>query len=316
MSRFWKITGLVVLAVVVITASCGTGFLVGAALRGAPLAGIGKDAVAVVYVEGAIQSGDQGGVFGGGGAYSDQILRWLQRAQDDRSVKAVVLRVDSPGGGVTASDEIRNQVLKVQQKKPVVASFGSLAASGGYYISAPATKIVANETTITGSIGVITIVPNVQGLLEKLGVETYVFTSGPHKDETAGLRPLTEADRKVLQGTIDEAYGRFVSVVSQGRKMSQEAVKGLADGRIYTGKQAKELGLVDEIGDLAEATRLAAELGGIKGDPRVVRYRSGGGFLSGSGSALLGWLRLPSVAIPFTGGGQGAFSMQYLYLVP
>lgn len=314
MSSFWKVSCLVVLIGLVIAGACGAGVLIGAALRTGPLEGIGKDAVAVVYVEGPIQSGQDAGLFGAGAAYSDTIIRWLRRAQEDGSVKAVVLRVDSPGGGITASDEIRNQVVKLAQIKPVVASFGAVAASGGYYVSAPAKKVYANETSITGSIGAISIVPNVQGLLEKLGIETYVFKSGPQKDETTGLRPLTEADRKVLQGMIDDAYERFVYVVSEGRGMNADAVRRAADGRIYTGKQAKALGLVDEIGDLPEAIQGAAKLGGIKGEPRVIRFRADGVF-SGASSALLGWLGLPAQP-PLPGLNQSAFSLHYLFLVP
>ena len=314
MKRFWTVLGVILLVGIVAGASCSVGVFLGAALGENAFSGIGRDTVAVVYVEGAIQSGESSGPFASGGAYSDQIVRWLQRAERDPAVKAVVLRVDSPGGGVTASDEIRNQIVKLKATKPVVASMGSLAASGGYYVSAPATKIVTNETTLTGSIGVITVVPNLEGLMEKLGIGATVFTSGPHKDETAGLRPLTEADRKILQDMVDEAFDRFVSIVSEGRAMSKEAVRKLADGRIYTGRQALELGLADRVGDLPEAIQLAADLGGIRGEARVVRYRSGGLFSSAS-SAILDRLGLPPLT-PLSGGGKAPFSVQYLYLVP
>lgn len=262
---------------------------------------------------GGIQGGEGGGVLSTDGAYADRIIRWLRRAETDRSVKAVVLRVDSPGGGVTASDEIHNAVVKLKAQKPVVASFGSLAASGGYYISAPANKIVSNETSLTGSIGVISVVPNMKGLLEKLGVEMYIFTSGQHKDETAGLRPLTEEDKQVLQWIVDESYRRFVTVVAGGRNLPEARVRTLADGRVYTGRQAKDASLVDQLGDLPEAIDLAAELGGIKGSPRIVRYRSGG-LLSGGASNLLGLLPLTGLAPG--AGGQSPFSLQYRYLVP
>lgn len=314
MKRFWTVLGVILLVGIVAGASCSVGVFLGAALGENALSGMGRDAVAVVYVEGTIQSGESSGLFATGGAYSDQIVRWLRRAERDPSVKAVVLRVDSPGGGVTASDEIRNQIVKLKATKPVVASMGSLAASGGYYVSAPATTLVTNETTLTGSIGVITIVPNLEGLMEKLGIEATVFTSGPHKDETAGLRPLTEADRKILQEMVNQAFDRFVTVVSEGRGMSEEAVRKLADGRIYTGRQALGLGLADRVGDLPEAIRLAADLGGIRGEARVVRYRSGGLFSSAS-SAILDRLGLPPLT-PLTGGGKAPFSVQYLYLVP
>ncbi|MEK7216474.1 MAG: S49 family peptidase, partial [Chloroflexota bacterium] len=183
MKDFWKNAlkgcGCLVVVGLVAAVSCAGGMAMGGA-GGAEFGAPGRDAVAVVYVEGAIQGGDGGGVLSSEGAYADRIIRWLRRAETDRSVKAVVLRVDSPGGGVTASDEIHNAVVKLKAQKPVVASFGSLAASGGYYISAPANKIVSNETSLTGSIGVISVVPNMKGLLEKLGVEMYIFTSGQH----------------------------------------------------------------------------------------------------------------------------------------
>lgn len=315
MKNVLKGCGCAILVVLVVGVSCATGMaMAGLAGGSGSLPVAGRDAVAVVYVEGAIQSGDGGGVFSSEGAHSDRIIQYLRQAGDDRSVRAVVLRVDSPGGGVTASDEIHNAVVKLKETKPVVASFGSLAASGGYYISAPATKIVSNDTSLTGSIGVITVVPNVKELLEKLGVEMLVLTSGPHKDETSGLRPLTEEDRAILQGIVDESYRRFVTVVASGRGMPEEQVRRLADGRVYTGRQARAAGLVDQAGDLPEAIDLAAQLGGIKGTPRVVRYRGGGGLLSGGPSNLLGLLPLTGLTAP--SGGQAPFSLQYRYLVP
>ncbi len=316
MTRFLKYLGLLVVVCLIVGMSCVTGVIIGAG-SGSLGGGFGRDAVAVVYIEGPILGGSGSGFFSEG-AHSDQVTRWLRRAMDDPSVKAVVLRVDSPGGGVTASDEIYNQMLKLKAKKPVVASFGSLAASGGYYVSAGATKIVANQTSLTGSIGVITVVPNVQGLLEKLGVEMYVLASGDHKGDTSGLTPITAEDRAILQGVVDETYRRFVSVVSTGRNMTPARVRELADGRIYTGRQAKEHGLVDEFGDLPEAITAAAVLGGITGEPGVVHYRSEGLFGGGANSALFGLLRLPllpplhsSAATTIT-----PFSLQYLYLTP
>ncbi len=309
-----KVLGILLLVILITTTSCGVGLVIGAAAGGDGLAS-GQPAVAVVYVEGPIQSGQASGLFGSAGAYSETIVSQLHRAERDNAVKAVILRVDSPGGGVTPSDEIRNQVVKLAQKKPVVASFGSLAASGGYYVSAAASKIISNETTITGSIGVITVVPNVQGLMEKLGIDVSVLKSGPQKDETAGLRPLTETDRQVLQGVVDESFERFVTVVSEGRNMPKDQVRKLADGRIYTGGQALKLGLVDQFGDLPEAIQAAADLGHIPGNPRVIHYRRGGGIFGGAGSMLLERLGLPVLPLP-AGGGSQPFSIQYLYLTP
>ncbi len=310
-----KYLGAGCLLLIIAAIACGAGIAIGGGLSRAGGLALGRDGVAVVYVEGQILGGDSRGVFDGPAARSDRIVRWLRRAGEDSSIKAVVLRVDSPGGSVTASDEIYNQILKVKERKPVVASMGGLAASGGYYISAPATRIVANQTSLTGSIGVITIVPNIEGLLQKLGVETYVFTSGPHKDESAGLRPLTEADRRVFQGVVDEAFTRFVTVVSDGRGLPAEQVRAQADGRIMTGRQALEARLVDQVGDLPEAIQVAADLGGIHGEPRVVRYRGGDGLFSPGAESLAGLLGLPLPPL-LPGGGQTPFSVQYLLLAP
>ena len=315
MGTLLKILGFLFLVVILVTVSCGVGVAIGAAMGGDDGFSFGRPAVGVVYVEGQIVGGRSSGLFDAVGAYSDSVIADLRRAERDPSVKAIVLRVDSPGGGVTASDEIRNELIKLTKKKPVVASFGALAASGGYYISAPTNKIVSNETTLTGSIGVITVIPNVQGLMEKLGVEVSVLTSGPHKDETTGLRPLTDADREILQSIVNESYERFVTVVSEGRKMSKDDVRRMADGRIYTGRQALDLKLVDEIGDLPEAIQAAAQLSGIRGAPRVVRYRRGGGLFGGAVGMVEERLGLPSLPLP-VGGASQPFSIQYLFVGP
>jgi len=223
----WVLLGLFV-AIVLIAASCGVGFLLGAGLGD----GFGfGDAVAIIRIDGTIQSGDGGGFFALEGAYSERIIDYLHKAERDDSVKAIVLRVDSPGGGVAPTDEIYNQILKARGKgKVVVASMGSLAASGGYYLCAAADKIVAGRTTLTGSIGVISIAPSFDELLEKLGIRTQVFKSGTHKDESTGLRPLTEEEERIWQSIIDEAYDQFVNVVAKGRELGVDKVKELAMG--------------------------------------------------------------------------------------
>ena len=295
--------------------SCVGGIAIGRFAGGDGLASV-KDSVAVIDVTGQISGGDGSGL-NADGAHSDAIVRLLRRAENDAHVKAVLLRVDSPGGGVTASDEIRNQVLKTKAKKPVVVSMGSLAASGGYYISAPANRIVANETSLVGSIGVIVTVPNVQGLMEKLGVNVEVLKSGAAKDATSGLRPLTDADRAILQDVVEETFGRFVDIVADGRSLTRDQVRALADGRIYTARQAKALGLVDEFGDMPEAVKVAGELGGIIGEPPIIRYRTGGLLrsLTGAAAGVLGLPALPALpAVPGVSGGQSGFSVQYLYV--
>ena len=266
--RLWIVLG-VVLVLFIIGACAGIAVLVSLATGGRP--GLGE-AVAIVRVEGVILSGSPpvSPFNGGGGAYSDQIVEHLERAQKDSSVKAIVLRVDSPGGSVVASDEIYQQMLKME--KPIAVSMGELAASGGYYISAPADVIMANPATLTGSIGVIAQVTNLEELMEKIGVEVVVIKSGIHKDEGSPFREMTEEEKAIWQAIIDEAYGQFVAIVAEGRDLPEEKVREIADGRVYTGKQAMELGLVDELGNLPEAIDRAAELGGIEGEPRLLEY--------------------------------------------
>src|SRR5208283_4701195 len=188
----------------------------------------------------------------------------------DNSIKALVLRVNSPGGGVVPSQEIYNEVKRLAAKKKVVVSMGSLAASGGYYISAPANKIIANPGTITGSIGVIMEVPNVKALLDKVGVKTEVIKSGKHKDIASPFRGIGKEERDILQGVMDDVHAQFIAAVSEGRKMPIDKVREIADGRIFSGRQAIKAGLVDELGDLDYAIKAAAKMAGIKGEPEVI----------------------------------------------
>lgn len=201
---------------------------------------------------------------------STDVIKELKEYSKDSSVKAIVLRVDSPGGGVAPSQEIYEEVLKIKEKKKVIASMGSVAASGGYYIAAPADKIVANAGTLTGSIGVIMEIPNVSGLMEKIGVKTQVVKSGKHKDLASAFKSMTPEEKKILQTVLDDVHTQFIQAVSESRGMAFEDIKKLADGRIFTGKMAKEIGLVDELGNLQDAIMLAGKLTGIKGEPEVV----------------------------------------------
>jgi len=219
-------------------------------LLGKSFKGIGvaaKPKVGVVKVYGVIRS-------------SDKYLKLLDRVEKDKSVKAVVLRVDSPGGVVGACQEIHDKVKELKKKKPVVVSMGSVAASGGLYISVPATKIVANPGTITGSIGVIIQTYNLRKLAQKIGVEVITVKSGRFKDL---LNPFKEPDPealKIVQQLIDDSYQQFVEAVAEGRNLPVEKVKEFADGRIFTGRQAKELGLVDELGSIEKAVEVAKRL--------------------------------------------------------
>ncbi len=188
----------------------------------------------------------------------------------DLSVKAIVLRVDSPGGAVAPSQEIYEEVRKAVSKKKVVVSMGSVAASGGYYISSPASRIIANPGTLTGSIGVIMEIPNIEGLMNKVGVKTEVIKSGKHKDIASIFRGMGKEERMILQGVLDDVHEQFIKAVAEGRKMLPDDVRRLADGRVFTGRQALEVGLVDELGNLEDAIKVAARLAGIKGEPEVV----------------------------------------------
>ncbi|MDH7577100.1 MAG: signal peptide peptidase SppA [Bacillota bacterium] len=245
--------------------------------KAAPLAfpGFNRN-VAVVYLTGPIAFGQQPSLLGTGSS-TEQTLRDLERAEKDRSIRAVVIRINSPGGSAAASQELHAQVQRVKKAgKKVVASFGDIAASGGYYTGVAADKIVADPATITGSIGVIATVPNLQELYRKIGYRETTFKSGPHKDMLSPSRPPTPEEEKIMEGLINDTYEQFVRAVSEGRKLPLEQVRSLADGRIYTGAQARELGLVDELGGLRDAVRLAARLAGIEGEPQVVEYRPPG----------------------------------------
>lgn len=202
---------------------------------------------------------------------SEDTVRQLEELKKNDMVRAVVLRVDSPGGVVGPSQEIYAEVKKVAADKKVVVSMGSLAASGGYYISVPATMIMANPGTITGSIGVLIKISNMEGLLGKVGVKAFTLKTGKFKDAGSPLRTMTEQDKAMLQRVIDNTHGQFVKAVADGRKLPVEDVIKIADGRIFTGEQALDLKLIDRTGTLQDAIEEAGKMGGIKGDPRVIR---------------------------------------------
>ena len=220
---------------------------------------IGGDKVAVIRIEGIILD-------------SRETIEELRHYRDNPSVKAIVLRIDSPGGAVVPSQEIFAEVRKTRAegKIKVVTSMGNVAASGGYYIAAATDRIVANPGTLTGSIGVIMELANVKGLLEKVGVQSVVIKSGRHKDMASPFRAMTPEDRALLQTVLDDVHAQFIDAVATGRALQPEQVRTLADGRIFTGKQAQTVNLVDELGDLHDAIQLAARLVGISGEPRVI----------------------------------------------
>ena len=226
--------------------------------------------IAVISLSGTITTGGSS-LFSGSTITPDLVRNYLAKAESDRAVKAIVFRIESPGGEIEPCQDILWQIERVKETKPIVVSMGGMAASGGYYISTQAHKIVALPTTMTGSIGVISQVINIEGFLEKLGIQIETFKGGKYKDMYWGVRELTPEEEEIMQQMIDEYYEQFVDVVAEGRGLSREEVRNLATGQIYTGTEAKELGLVDELGDLDTAIDLAAGLAGIEA-PTVEYY--------------------------------------------
>jgi len=204
---------------------------------------------------------------------SRDIVEEIKEHTKDRSIKAIILRIDSPGGAVAPSQEIYEEVKKAAAAKKVVVSMGSIAASGGYYIAAPADMIIANPGTLTGSIGVIMEIPNIEGLMSKIGITTEVIKSGKHKDMASAFRKMGVEERELLQGVMDNVHEQFIKAVAAGRKLKVEDVRAIADGRIFSGEQAKTQKLVDELGTLEDAVKKTAELVGISGEPDLVEKK-------------------------------------------
>jgi len=226
-------------------------------LRGRDTGSIFGEKVGVVEIKGII-------------ADPQPSIEQLAEFRNDSSVKAVVVRIESPGGGVSPSQELYEEVRRTVRKKPVVVSMGAVAASGGYYIASAAQKIYANPGSITGSIGVILQFTNFEELLKKIGFRMEVVKSGVYKDVGNPAREMTAEERAYLQTMIDNVHQQFVRDVARGRRMEVEQVQEVADGRIFTGEQAKALGLVDELGNLRDAIDAASKMAGIEGEPKVV----------------------------------------------
>lgn len=196
---------------------------------------------------------------------SKDIIAHLKQFREDDSIKAIVLRIDSPGGSVGPSQEIFREVRKTIGQKKVITSMGTIAASGGYYVAAGTDGIVANPGTITGSIGVIMGFTNFEELIKKIGLVPIVIKSGKYKDTGSPVRQMTEDEEKILQNFVQRIHMQFVKAIAEGRKMDVQKVKSIADGRIFSGEEAKDLGLVDRLGNLDDAIEWAGRLGGIKG---------------------------------------------------
>jgi protease-4 len=248
--------------------------------------------VAIVEVEGIILD-------------VDDLLRDLKGYRENPSIRAVVVRINTPGGVVGPTQEVHDALLKLREAgKPVVASLGSIAASGGYYIAVAADRIYANPGTLTGSIGVIMQMPNVDGLLKKVGVDYVVIKAGQYKDLGNISRPMRADERQVLQSLLDDVHGQFIDAVAAGRKLQRDRVVAFADGRIFSGIQAKSLSMVDALGGLEDAVNSAGTLAGLKVPPRTVTPRRRSSLFNlirsqiGLPSGLLPTPRLPVFQTP------------------
>jgi protease-4 len=229
-----------------------------------PLGAIGPK-VAVIEITGTITN-------------SEPVIEQIHKYRDDPSVKSIVLRINSPGGVVVPTQEIYTELGKLRAKtgKRIVASMGNTAASGGYYIACAADEIFANPGTLTGSIGVIMQIITAEDLLKKVGVGSEIIKSGKFKDTGSPMRAMTEEERAILQETIDDVHTQFVDAVFEGRQykgLTREQIVDYANGRVFSGQQAFERKLVDKLGDLQDAIKRAGELGGIEGEPKVIKYR-------------------------------------------
>ena len=218
---------------------------------------LSKDKIAVISIQGVLTS-------------STDTIKQFKQYEEDEDVKALVLRIDSPGGTVVAAQEIYTEIQKLRENKVVLASMGNVAASGGYYVASATEEIVANPGTLTGSIGVISEYPNIEELMKKVGLRSEVMKSGRFKDLGNPTREMTEEERQLLQDLIDNIHSQFIRDVALGRGRTVEEIEPLADGRVFTGEQAKENGLVDRLGNFQDALDRAAELAGIEGKPVII----------------------------------------------
>ena len=282
---------LCLLAVISLQAGCITVNLIepSGPVQEVQLSGTGEGKVLLLDLSGVISSQDKDGLVSQPNMLAT-FREELTRAAKDEKVKAVVVRINSPGGTVTASDILYHELreFKLKKKVPVIASMMDVAASGGYYLAMAADSILVHPSTVTGSIGVIMLTVNARGLLEKVGVEANAITSGPRKDMGSPFRVMTPEERGIFQSVIDSFYHRFLAVVQEGRPLlTPDQIKKLADGRIYSGDQAKAAGLIDEIGYLDDALELAKKKAGLT-EARVVTYGRRGEYQNNIYSRLFG----------------------------
>lgn len=270
-----KIVGFIFLGLFILFIFSGSCFMMGI-FAGGTFSGIGKtsgmvagaDSVYLIRLEGVISGTQSSGLLGTAAVTPEYIIDQLNEAEKNPNIKAVLIRVNSGGGSAAASQEIFEELKKM--KKPVIVSVGDVCASGAYYISCAADKIVANRTSSVGSIGVILQITNLEGLYEKLGIDYTTIKQGKYKDVGSSDRQITEEESRLFEEQTFKIYNQFIKDVSESRGISEEKVKEIATGWVYLGTEAKELGLIDEIGTYKDAEKIAAQLGGIKGEPNIV----------------------------------------------
>lgn len=307
-------TGVIALAVIVgLSGGGSSGSASSTQWEESYVTGEGEAEIAVLPVAGTITDSASGGAFATEGATPDALRSQLQQAEEAPDVEAVILEVNSPGGGVVPSDAMYRLVqdFKDETDKPVVASMGSTAASGGYYLSAAADTIVANPSTTTGSIGVIFNYTNFGEALDKIGVDPEPLTTGEFKDLASPADELTEEEREILNSQIEQSYDQFVSAIVAGRDLTEERVRELGDGRTYTGEQAADNGLVDELGGIEAAAAEARNLAGID-QAEVIRYEESPGLFE-SIQARIAPEEPEAVQMMESAGIEPTPEMQYLY---
>ena len=285
------------------------------------VSGKGKDKILLVDISGVISSKEQGrGLFGERASMVSRVREELEKASQDEKVRGVILRLNTPGGTITASDIIYQEIKRFKRERnlPVVACMMELATSGGYYVSIAADTIVAHPTTVTGSLGAIAIKFNAEGLMEKIGVEDETIMAGDKKDLFSPLRPLTEEERVIIQDMLNEFHQRFISLIAENRKtLSLEQVKPLADGRVYTADQALKNGLVDEIGYLEDVIEMVKGKAGLE-KAKVVMYHRPYSYKSNIYSQMRGTefknLNLINLDLSWLVDGAGGLRFMYMWL--
>lgn len=275
--RKWMILGIVLLLVVAVAAGTADVWKNASTDTGK------KGYVAVIRIDGPIYGGPdtESVLTGNSGVTSEELMRQFQAARKDPQAKAILVRINSPGGSTGATQEIAEEMDKIRSSgKPIIISMGDMCASAGYWLASKGNYIFATPATITGSIGVYMDYTNIEDLMDKLGVKNEKIKSGAHKDILSMYRPMTDEEREMVQSMVDDIYNQFVQTVADGRKMDENKVRSIADGRILTGKQAQDLGLVDAMGNYYDALSYAASSGGIQGDGENIPVKVYGGGVS------------------------------------